>query len=59
MRIPKPIAQATFLVLGLILLASSGCVVEPREGFYDHDHHRWYHEHGWVNCHERDEHCHD
>lgn len=59
MRIPKPIAQATFLLLGLIMLASSGCVVEPREGFYDRDHHRWYHEHTWVDCREHDEHCHD
>ncbi len=58
MRIPKPIARATFLLLGLIMLASSGCVVEPREGFYDRDHHRWYHEHVWVDCREHDEHCH-
>jgi hypothetical protein len=46
------------LLLGLTLLAS-GCVVEPREGYYDRDHHRWYHEHAWHDCVERDEHCYD
>jgi hypothetical protein len=62
MTLFKPIAQASFL-LGLTLLAS-GCVVydrghEPREGYYDREHQRWYHEHGWRDCRERDEHCHD
>jgi hypothetical protein len=49
------IVMGTF-VLGLLL--SSGCVVaEPHEGYYDHDHHRWYHEHTWHPCGEHDEHC--
>jgi hypothetical protein len=40
------IVMGTFL-LGLLL--SSGCVVaEPHEGYYDHDHHRYYHEHSWL-----------
>jgi hypothetical protein len=67
----KPIAQVSFSLLGLMLLAS-GCVVEPRgehdryydrggepsEGYYDRDHHRYYHEHGWRDCREHDdEHC--
>lgn len=56
MTISKAIVQASFLLLGLMLFAS-GCVVEPREGFYDRDHHRWYHEHAWHECAERDEHC--
>ena len=44
----KRIAKSSFLVglIGLVL----GCVVEPREGFYDHDHHRYYHEHAWHEC---------
>jgi hypothetical protein len=53
------------LVLGLIAL-SSGCVVrEPgyhegyREGYYDRDRHRYYHEHTWHDCGDRDEHCRD
>jgi hypothetical protein len=45
------------LMLGVIL-STSGCVVaEPREGYYDRDHHRWYHEHGWHDCGPGDEHC--
>jgi hypothetical protein len=32
-----------FFLLGLIVLASA--CREPREGFYDRDQHRWYHEH--------------
>ncbi|HWZ63003.1 MAG TPA: hypothetical protein VNX02_08275 [Steroidobacteraceae bacterium] len=63
MTISRPVSQAVHSLLGLVLLAStllaSGCVVEPREGFYDRDHHRWYHEHGWHDCGEHDEHCHD
>jgi hypothetical protein len=60
----KSIVNSGFL-LGLIAVASafaSGCVVEPREGYYrdgyyDHDHHRYYHEHAWHECIEHDEHC--
>jgi hypothetical protein len=58
-----------FALLNLAMLTStllaSGCVferdreAEPREGYYDHEHHRWYHEHGWVVCDEREAHCHD
>jgi hypothetical protein len=32
-----------FFLLGLIVFASA--CGEPREGVYDRDHHRWYHEH--------------
>jgi hypothetical protein len=55
--------KAGFL-LGLIFITlASGCIVAPdhggyHEGYYDRDHHRWYHEHGWVDCHDGDEHCH-
>ena len=48
----------------------SGCVIrdhdrdhertyreEPAEGYYDREHRRWYHEHAWVVCDERDPHC--
>jgi hypothetical protein len=63
----KPIVKGSVL-LGLIVVASA-CVVEPREGYrdepregyrdgyYDSDHHRYYHEHRWHECVERDEHC--
>lgn len=54
----KRMAMGSFL-LGLITLTSlSGCIVEPREGYYDHNHHRWYHEHRWRDCDDRDDHCH-
>jgi hypothetical protein len=44
-------------MLGMIMM-TSGCVVaEPHEGYYDHQHSRYYHEHHWSNCGERDEHC--
>jgi len=56
MIIFRPIVQGTLLLLGLLLFAP-GCVVEPREGYFDRDHHRWWHEHAWVECGERDEHC--
>lgn len=48
-------------LMGAALLAAAllatGCVVEPREGYYDRDHHRWYHEHTWHDCVAIDEHC--
>ena len=56
MAIFRSIVHGTLLLLGLILL-TEGCVVEPREGYYDRDHHRWYHEHAWVPCGEHDAHC--
>jgi len=57
--------------MSLLMLANtfmlSGCVVDrehtvreehvPTEGYYDRDHHRWYHEHAWVVCDDRDPHC--
>jgi hypothetical protein len=53
----KRIAMGS-LLLGLVVLSASGCVVvEPREGDYDRDHHRYYHEHGWHECGDRDDHC--
>jgi hypothetical protein len=54
----RRLAQALLVILGLTVLVN-GCVVEPREGFYDRDHHRWWHEHHWLVCGDRDEHCHD
>lgn len=53
----RRLARAMLLWLGLILVASGCVVVEPHEGFYDRDHHRWWHEHGWRECGDRDEHC--
>jgi hypothetical protein len=52
----KSIVKGSFL-LGLIVIAT-GCVVAPRDGYYDGEHHRYYHERTWHDCSERDEHCH-
>jgi hypothetical protein len=49
------IAKGSFL-LGLIGILF-GCNGEPRDGFYDRDHHRYYREHSWHECGDRDEHC--
>jgi hypothetical protein len=49
-------------------MLTSGCIVEHdrgyhegyQEGYYDREHHRWWHEHSWHECRERDdEHCRD
>ena len=61
MVISKPIVRAILSLLALMLMAP-GCVIERPEGFYDRDHHRWWHEHGWRECGDRehhDEHCRD
>jgi hypothetical protein len=45
------------ILLALAIL-SSGCIVaEPREGYYDRDHARYYHEHGWHDCGEHNDAC--
>jgi hypothetical protein len=49
------LAKSSFL-LGLIALASA-CVVTPHEGYYDSDHHRYYHERAWHECGEHDNYC--
>jgi hypothetical protein len=49
-------AKGGFL-LGLVGLVL-GCVVAPSEGYYDHDHHRYYHEHSWHECEHDDHYCH-
>ncbi|HWW29377.1 MAG TPA: hypothetical protein VNY80_05130 [Steroidobacteraceae bacterium] len=55
MRNAKRAAKASFL-LGLIGLFL-GCVVVPAEGYYDRDHHRYYHEREWHECGDHDGHC--
>lgn len=56
--------SAKKLTLGCMLFtlitALSGCLVEPahdgyREGYYDRDHHRYWHEHSWHECMEHDD----
>ena len=56
MKNTKRVAASTLLMalIGLVV----GCMVGPREGYYDTGHHRYYHENGWHDCADRDEHCH-
>jgi hypothetical protein len=56
MKSPKSIAMGSFL-LGLIVLATGCVVATPREGYYDRDHHRYYHEREWHECTERNDYC--
>jgi len=44
------------LLVGLAVL-SAGCVIAPREGYYDHDNHRYWHGNVWVACGDHDDHC--
>jgi hypothetical protein len=63
MAVSTPIAR-TVLLLGLAALVP-GCVIEPhgyydepREGYYDRGQHRWWHQHDWHECRDRDDqHC--
>lgn len=52
------IARASCLLSLISFMA--GCVIAPagpHEGYYDRDHHRYYHDHGWHDCHEHDSYC--
>jgi hypothetical protein len=44
-------------MLAVMSMFLSGCYVENREGYYDHEHHRWWHDHAWVACTDADPHC--
>jgi hypothetical protein len=56
MKNTRQFINAGFLLAWIGLAA--GCVVAPGEGYYDRDHHRYYHEHGWHDCGDHDDHCH-
>jgi hypothetical protein len=59
------------LALAILMTSVSGCVVHDREvvhdggysqgykeGYYDHEHSRYWHDQAWHDCVEHDEHCH-
>jgi hypothetical protein len=52
----RRLAKGSF-ILGFLMFGAGCVVAEPREGYWDHDHHRWYHEHTWHECVENDAHC--
>ncbi|HEX4376041.1 MAG TPA: hypothetical protein VHZ99_02705 [Steroidobacteraceae bacterium] len=45
------------ILLGLFSLSTACVVAEPREGYYDHGHARYYHEHSWHECGHDDHYC--
>ena len=67
---PNRLAASAALTLAFLLL--SGCFVHSREvvhddgyaqgykeGYYDRDHHRYWHDQAWHDCVENDIHCTD
>ena len=52
----KKVIVNSSLLFGLIGLLI-GCGRGPREGDYDRDHHRYYHERTWHDCGDHDERC--
>jgi len=55
MLLAKRLVMGSFVLA--LLMSATGCVIAPREGYYDRGHHRYYHEHQWHECHEHDEFC--
>jgi hypothetical protein len=40
------------VLMGLLALASGCIIAEPRDGYYEREHHRYYREHSWHQCRE-------
>ncbi len=58
MKQTGPMKAALLLSLYALTTILSGCViVETHEGYYDHDHARYCHNHTWVSCGPGDAHC--
>ncbi len=49
------VAQSSVVVAVILLV--TGCVIEPRDSYYDREHNRYYHDHTWHDCGEHDDHC--
>jgi hypothetical protein len=45
------------VLLGLFALTSACIVAAPREGYWDREHARYYHDHAWHPCGERNDYC--
>ena len=75
MKVSNRLIAISALPLVSLMLCLPGCVVHDREvvrdhdrssynqgyreGYYDREHHRWWHENAWRDCIENDIHCHD
>ncbi len=46
------------ILLTLAILSCACVLAEPREGYYDRDHARYYHQHSWHDCGEHNDSCH-
>lgn len=72
MRLSKGPAALAAFGLASVMLGLSGCVVRDREvvhhddpgyeqgykeGYYDREHHRWWHDNAWHDCDVDDVHC--
>lgn len=73
MKVSKWLAAPSALVLACLMMGLSGCVVHDKEvvhdsgtsgysqgykeGYYDREHNRWWHEQAWHDCVEHDIHC--
>lgn len=50
------VLRGGFLV-AIVTFASACVIAEPREGYYDHNHNRYYREHVWHDCGDHDDRC--
>jgi hypothetical protein len=55
----ETMTKAKLLLIVVLLAGASGCVVAPRyhDGYYDHDHDRYWHSGGWHPCDEHRDYC--
>lgn len=72
MKLPVLLFAPGALVLTGVMMCFAGCVTHDREvvhdnggyaqgykeGYYDRDHNRYWHEQGWHDCMVDDPHCH-
>ena len=71
MKVANRFSTSGALVIAALMMTLSGCVVHDREvvhdgnysqgykeGYYDREHNRYWHEQAWHDCVEHDEHCH-
>jgi hypothetical protein len=71
MKLSNWLPVPSAFVLASLLMCLSGCVVHDREvvhdggyaqgykeGYYDHEHNRWWHNQAWQDCVDNDTHCH-
>ena len=71
MKVSRWFSASGAVVLAALMMGLSGCVVHERdvvhdggyaqgykEGYYDRDHNRYWHDEAWHDCSVDDVHCH-